>query len=332
MAKNALLHALETLSFSILGELIFRVEQRLQKLQECFCSGDEVGLAEFIRKEINPVMEHLRVNYPEAAGAVKVYQEFLNPETGIYTRSRLAYEEALMILNQTIVESLDEEEVALQRSFPCYFEKYKTDGVEYNIYTGASIAPHHAFDTLYLDNIRLKQLSWTCKIMRRVEELQPRFKTLLANANCCTPASHCSNQYPEASLEIAPLILAFGTPITLRFRMDEKRLDVDGSYNIRYEIIKKRIDKALVEGTQERLTQPGHIAIVYSRKQEAAAYQRHLEYLAAQQYVLPEWEDLNLEALQGVDGLKAIRVKVVAGVSEKNPAKASKRKVNSAPL
>ncbi|TAK35947.1 MAG: hypothetical protein EPO28_13950 [Saprospiraceae bacterium] len=40
--------------------------------------------------------------------------------------------------------------------------------------------------------------------------------------------------------------------------MDEKRLDVEGSYNVRYEIIKKRIDKALLKGTQERLTQsPG---------------------------------------------------------------------------
>ncbi len=29
--------------------------------------------------------------------------------------------------------------------------------------------------------------------------------------------------------------------------MDEKRFDVDGAYNARYEIVKKRIDKAYVK-------------------------------------------------------------------------------------
>ena len=33
----------------------------------------------------------------------------------------------------------------------------------------------------------------------------------------------------------------------------EKRFDVDGAYNIRYEIIKKRIDKAHIKNTQENM-------------------------------------------------------------------------------
>jgi hypothetical protein len=40
---------------------------------------------------------------------------------------------------------------------------------------------------------------------------------------------------------------------------------VDGAYDIRYEIVKKRIDKALIKGTNERATQPGKIVIVYSQ-------------------------------------------------------------------
>jgi len=44
-------------------------------------------------------------------------------------------------------------------------------------------------------------------------------------------------------LDIASLVLVHTSPISIRFRMDEKRFDVDGSYNARYEILKKRIDK-----------------------------------------------------------------------------------------
>ena len=309
-ARNVLQHGYEDLSFAILGELVYETEQRLFKLRACFCTGDEVSLTEFIRREINPVVAHLRQHYPEIADSAKSYEEMLSPESGIFTRNRLAYEEALSLLNRTMVECLDEEETDLQRLFPCYFEKYKTDGVEYNIYIGAAIAPQHPFDPLYMDNLRLRQLLWTCKIMRRVNELQSRLGALLEDAHCRTTAAGCSNKTEAAAMQIAPLILSYSSPITLKFRMDEKRLDVDGSYNVRYEIVKKRIDKATVQGTKERLTQPEHIAIVYSRQQEASAYRRNLNYLAAQGMVQPEWEDLELEPMQGVDGLRALRVKL----------------------
>jgi hypothetical protein len=50
--------------------------------------------------------------------------------------------------------------------------------------------------------------------------------------------------------------------------MDEKRFDVDGAYNSRYEVIKKRIDKAYIKNTTERITQPGKICIVYSSNED----------------------------------------------------------------
>jgi hypothetical protein len=320
-ARNVLQHGFEDLSFAILGELVYETEQKLHKLQACFCTGDEVGLTEFIRKEINPVVAHLRQHFPQLAGSAKIYEDMLSPESGIFTRNRLAYEEALGLLNRTMVECLDEEEASVQQLFPCFCEKYKTDGVEYNIYIGASVAPHLPFDQLYMDNLRLRQLLWTCKIMRRVDELQPRLSGLLKGAHCCTTSSSCSNKNEEVAMQIAPLILSYGNPITLRFRPDEKRLDVDGSYNVRYEIVKKRIDKALLKGTEERLTQPGHIAIVYSRRQEAATYKRHLDYLAAQGYVQPDWEHFDLEPLQGVEGLRAIRAKLTEDLPKKMPRK-----------
>jgi predicted nucleic acid-binding protein len=82
---------------------------------------------------------------------------------------------------------------------------------------------------------------------------------------------------------------------------------------VRYEIMKKRIDKAVVLGTTERLTQPGKIAIVYSQGAEAAEYRDYIAYLQAQGYLHGEVEKLELEELQGVSGLRALRVAVNLG-------------------
>jgi len=111
-------------------------------------------------------------------------------------------------------------------------------------------------------------------------------------------------------LQIASLIMVHGSPITVKFKMSSKSFDVDGAYNIRYEILKKRIDKAYVKGENQRLTLPGKIAIVYTQERDAATYRRYLNFLANNGMIHPEIEELELEDLQGVTGLRALRVAV----------------------
>jgi uncharacterized HAD superfamily protein len=104
--------------------------------------------------------------------------------------------------------------------------------------------------------------------------------------------------------------LAFSTPLTIRFRMDEKLFDVDGAYNARYEVIKKRIDKAFVKNSEERITQADKVTIVYSQTSEKLEYMKYLKYLIAKGILEEEIELLDVEDLQGVSGLKALRVTV----------------------
>src|SRR5262249_58556105 len=111
-------------------------------------------------------------------------------------------------------------------------------------------------------------------------------------------------------LEVASLVLVQHAPLSIRFRFDEKRFDVDGAYNVRYEIIKKRIDKAVVRGSTERLTQPGKIAIVYSHSSEALEWRDYVDYLRTRGYLTGDVEDLELEELPGAQGLRALRVTV----------------------
>jgi hypothetical protein len=79
---------------------------------------------------------------------------------------------------------------------------------------------------------------------------------------------------------------------------------------VRYEIIKKRIDKAVIRGTTERLTQPAKIALVYSHPSEAGEWRDYIEYLQRRGYLAREVEELELEELPGAQGLRALRVTV----------------------
>jgi hypothetical protein len=93
--------------------------------------------------------------------------------------------------------------------------------------------------------------------------------------------------------------------------MDEKQFEVDGAYNVRYEILKKRIDKAVIKGTGERVTQSGKIAIVWLNEIDKREYLEYLNHLQKKGFITNEIEELELEKLQGAEGLKALRVTVV---------------------
>jgi hypothetical protein len=111
-------------------------------------------------------------------------------------------------------------------------------------------------------------------------------------------------------LQTTQLILVYGSPICIGFRSDERRFDVDGAESIRFEILKKRIDKVKIRETGERLTQPGSIAIVYTNAKEAEEYDEYLHFLHQKNLIAGTKEMLELEEVQGISGLKAIRVKI----------------------
>jgi len=111
-------------------------------------------------------------------------------------------------------------------------------------------------------------------------------------------------------LYITQLIFVHANTIDISFRNDERRFDVEGTYNIRYQVIKKRIDKVQIKNLNERLTQPGKIALVYFNRTDADEYLKYINYLQEQDILNNDLEQLELEELQGVSGLRALRVGV----------------------
>jgi hypothetical protein len=289
LAKEIILTAKDNLPLSILDELIFKIDQLSQSLLHEVPTSDEGQVLEFLRSEIETLFELFLVQDPSTTQAIKQYRDAINNSYNSVYVKRRAYEESLQMINDTISTFLDREEEKAQQIFPHYFEKNRTDGLEYNVYIGASLLSNNKFELIYLKNMRLWQLMLTCEIARRIQKLKAELKL---------------------PLEIAQLLLVHSEPISIRFRMDEKKFDVDGANNIRYEIIKKRLDKATVEDGKERLTQPSKIAIVYTQQKEATEYMRYVEFLQSEGYIEDEVEFFDIDELQGVQGLKAIRVSV----------------------
>lgn len=282
----------------IYDQVKFRLKGFKKELKESLNASSEQMVYNLMQREVNPLMEHLAQQSPELKKLVDEYNSLLNPETGVIYELRKDYDETVQKLNRTMARFIDRKQVEAQRIYPHYFERYKTDGVDHNIYIGASLTYNKPFNKIYLYNLRLWQLSTMCEMENRFYQVQ---------------------KHTPLKLEAASLILVFNSTLSIRYRMDEKKFDVDGTYNARYEIIKKRIDKAYIKNTEERITVKGKIVIVYSQSSDEREYLRYVKYLQTKKYLGDELEILELEDVQGVIGLKAIRVDILYTPDEKAP-------------
>lgn len=294
LAINVLNEACVVEKLPIYEELIFRVKDYLQNVKKGLKAGDEIAIIDFLKREIYPVFNHIKKLNLTLNNHVSVYMNRLDKDLHVVYEKRKDYEDSVTLLNHKLATFLDQKQEEAQHMFPHYFERYKTDGVEYNMYIGSSLAEKKSFDKLFLYNLRL----WQLQTMFELENIA--FK---------------AREEMNHDLRVASLILVHSNPLSIKFRMDEKQFDVDGAYNIRYEIIKKRIDKANIKNTDKRLTIPGKIAIVYSQDSDAKEYLKYIKFLQSKNY-LGKLEKLEIEDLQGVSGLKALRVEVIYNSKE----------------
>lgn len=267
----------------------YEIQQLIEEIKAPLKTDTEQQIHHFIENEIHPILNSLKIEKGEAE-KIETYFASLDEKSGTYYHARKDFDETLAVINKKMASILDSKQIEAQTIYPHYFERFKTDGVEHNLYIGESIAPNIAFDKIYLSNLRLWQLQTICEM----EFEHQRIK----------------NELPYL-LEVTSLILVFSTPISIRFRMDEKRFDVDGSYNARYEVVKKRIDKANCKGTDKRITEKGKITIVFSHIQEETEYLKYIKFLQFKKILEPNIERFEVEDLQGISGLKALRVKVM---------------------
>ncbi|PVW15908.1 GAF domain-containing protein [Marixanthomonas spongiae] len=289
------IHTLEPLP--IYEHLQFRISNYLTELRDGLQVDSERQVLKFLHSEIIPLFKHLATKNESIKNLIEDYDQRIDQNSGLIYKHRKDYDDAVMIINKRMASIIDKKQVEAQAMYPHYFERFKTDGVEHNLYIGEAITKNNSFDKIYLYNLRL----WQLQVMCEMENSYYKIK----------------DQLP-VPLTVASMILAFNNSLSLRFRMDEKRFDVDGTYNARYEVVKKRVDKANIKGTEERVTQEGKIVIIYSQKEDEKEYLKYITFLQHKKQLDTDVEIVELEDLQGVTGLKAIRVSVLYSKQKDN--------------
>lgn len=263
------------------------VEAFMNELKSPILASTEQHITDYLSSVVHYKL--LQQTCSDLRPALDSYFAETNKKSGDFYIHRRKYETTVSLINDKLTRYLDVKEAEAQLIFPHYYERFKTDGVEHNMYIGASISPDRGFNLTHLHQLRLWQLTALCEMERAYNEIKPRL---------------------PFQFEVTTLILAYYTAISIRFRMDEKRFDIDGTYNARFEIVKKRIDKAHIKNSTERITEAGKVTIVYSSDTEEQEYRGYIAKLQEQHLLGDEIENFELEDLQGVAGLRALRVKI----------------------
>ncbi|MDO1501589.1 GAF domain-containing protein [Winogradskyella maritima] len=290
MASSIISSALDKDYLPVFEQVKFQLDDYNSEIISDFKVDSEHTISSFLRNEVQPILELIATKHQDLESEVSDYISKIDDDLGVIYFYRKHYDDSVKLINKNMSSLLDAKQIEAQKMYPHFFERFKTDGVEHNMYIGEAITKEENFNEIYLFNLRLWQLQVMC-------EMENEYY-------------HKQHEYPVA-LDVASMVLVFNQPLTIGFRMDEKRFDVDGTYNARYEVVKKRVDKAYIKGTEERVTQKGKLTIVYSQKEDEIEYKRYIKFLQSKQLLNDDMEVVELEDLQGVTGLRALRTSIL---------------------
>ena len=261
----------------------------ISEIQSQYKAQLELQIQKYISQHLHPLLQQLENSLP-LAKSISEYKSKLDVDHQKYYVARKKYDETIRKVNKNLLNIIDQAQAEIQQVFPHYFERFKTDGIEHSIFIGQSLAPNLIFDKIYLYNLRLWQIQIMCKMVISNELLIQKI---------------------PYKIELTSLIFTYNYPINIHFRMDEKRFDVEGNNDIRYEVIKKRIDKAFTKkNPSDRIVRQRFLTIVYLNTEDEKEYLTYIHFLQKQGYFSQEIEKLEIEDVQDITGLKAIRVQI----------------------
>lgn len=275
---------------AVLVAAVSELRQQLQELSAIFEVSAEYHLQTYLSEQVHPLLK-LYQNLV-TPGSVDSYLTASAAKQGKFQYHRRKYEDTIAKINQTLVAQLDRHQEIAQRIFPHYYERFKSDGIEHTLYIGQTISPRLHYEPRMVYLLRAWQLRTTCQMVIEHDKIRLGL--------------------PYA-LQVTSLILVYHTEIAIRFRMDEKRFDVDGTYNARFEMVKKRIDKAHIKGTSKRIIRPGRVTVVFTNATDRIQYLDHIQLLQQENLLARKVESFDVEDLQGLVGLKGLMIKVICG-------------------
>ncbi|MEG4840910.1 GAF domain-containing protein [Microcoleus sp. B9-D4] len=261
----------------------------IQHLKQKVTVDMEVRAAEYLNEHLEVYFDYFVQCGPKVQAAVEAYQAACENEHNCVYSDRNRYDQMLNLISTKLQETWARWQEKMQQILPHYCDIECTDGMDHMIYVGKSIDPK--FSQFHLHSLRYEQLRAICDCGRTVFRLQAQ---------------------SQINMELAHLVLVQNTTIDIFHNENtEKMFDVKGTRDIRYELVKKRIEKAVDKDAQERITQSGMLTVVYSTEEEWEEYQQYLRYLSREGWVEPKVQTGMVESQQGVSGLKFARVRIL---------------------
>ncbi|MCU0541853.1 MAG: GAF domain-containing protein [Oscillatoriaceae cyanobacterium Prado104] len=249
----------------------------------------EVRATEYLNEHLEVYFDYFMQCEPQVQAAVEAYREACANEHNCVYGDRTRYDRMLNAIATELQKTWARWQERMQQIIPHYCDIECTDGMDHMIYAGKSIDSR--FSQFHLHSLRYEQLRAICDCGRTVFRLQSD---------------------AQINMELAHLVLVQNTTIDIFHSENTERMfDVKGTRDIRYELVKKRIEKAVDKDAQERITQSGMLTVVYSTEDEWEEYQQYLRYLAREGWVDSKIQTGMVESLQGVSGLKFARVRIL---------------------
>ncbi|HSM80862.1 MAG TPA: GAF domain-containing protein [Nodosilinea sp.] len=273
---------------ALVGQLALDLADHIAALEQGVTVDSEVTLLRYLQGEVEGHFAYFAQHCPEAEAAIAQYQAAINTDHGCVYTARAVYDETIGHINGLLRDTWNQWQQSMQAITAHYCDLEATDGIDHMIYAGKAI--DSSFTEFQLKALRYEQLRAVCDCARQGFALKATYNT---------------------DMTITHLVLVQGYTVDICHDETTERLfDVRGTRDTRYEIVKKRIDKACDTETGDRITQPGMLTVVYSTSEEWQEYERYLRYLHREGIVSGDIEQGAVEPLQGVSGLKFGRVRV----------------------
>jgi hypothetical protein len=109
------------------------------ELESPLRAATEQYINDYLQTFIHPVLQQIK--QPERADRISKYFAEVNKLSGYFHSNRRKYEKSISLINNMLADIIDYRQKEAQEYFPHYFERFKTDGVEHNLYIGPSVSP-----------------------------------------------------------------------------------------------------------------------------------------------------------------------------------------------
>src|SRR5690606_11082110 len=121
----------------------------------------------FLQEELFEILARIKAENPAHKTPIDTFVYQQKDLGGNHTD---VFETSLQQLNNLIKDEVQQFNTTVQDIFPSYFERFRSDGVEYDMYVGQSITPTKVFEPSFLREIRKQQIISMARIGRRAEQ------------------------------------------------------------------------------------------------------------------------------------------------------------------